>query len=170
MAFIRTKQIKGKEYAYIVENRWARKKTKQKSKKYLGRVYRHDRVGVMDFYEHNEVDDVEKYLTEKSKEEIIADLVKLELFNYGFVEEKGKFKKKECIVDIKKKKVLNEKGNNVALAFNEGYLTTYALRKIHNFRAFDKEEGYDFAKLLIEAGIAIPNDIFVGLFKKILEN
>ncbi len=166
MAFIRTKKIKGAEYAYIVENKWKRKKTKQKSKKYLGRVYRFDRVGVMDFYEYYDISDVEKYLKDRSKEEIVDDLLKLEMFNFGFKDESGVWSRDGCFLDLKKKKVYNEKGNNVALALNEGFLTTYALRKLLYFKADVEEEGYDFAKMFIEAGIAIPKDVFVGVFSK----
>ncbi len=167
MAFIRTKKIKNKEYAYIVENRWARKRTKQKSKKYLGRVYRFDREGVMDFYEHYGISEVDKYVSKKRKNEIIADLVKLELFNYGFVEENGKWIKESCVVDLKEKKIHNSKGNNIALAFNDGYLTTYALRKLHNFKPDVEEDGIEMAKMFIEAGIVIPKDVFVGVFRKV---
>ena len=66
MTFIRTKWIKKKgspkryEYAYIVENKWRKRgnPVKQKTKKYLGRVYRFDRVNMMDFYEHFDISDV----------------------------------------------------------------------------------------------------------------
>ncbi|GAF71398.1 unnamed protein product, partial [marine sediment metagenome] len=40
MSFIRTKKIKGTEYAYIVENKWRKRrknKVKQIMSKYLGR-------------------------------------------------------------------------------------------------------------------------------------
>jgi len=167
MAFIRTKKIKGNEYAYIVENTWKRKKTKQKTKKYLGRVYRPDRVNMMDFYEFYSIGDSGQYIQEKSKEEIIEDLVKLELFNYGFTETKGVWGRNGCFFRIKDKKVYNKRGNHVAIAFNEGYLTTYALKNILSFRAEIEEEGYDFAKLMVEAGLAIPQDIFVGIFSKV---
>ena len=36
MAFIRTKKIKGKRYAYIVENKWKKKKVKQRVLKHIG--------------------------------------------------------------------------------------------------------------------------------------
>jgi len=171
MAFIRTKKIKGAEYAYLVENQYRKRgnRTKQKCKKYLGRVYRHgEKLGV-DFIEHYKIQDVEEYLNIKDKKEIISDVVKLELFNYGFVEKGKKWIKDELVVDLSQKKVSTIKGKKVALAFNDGFLTTHALRKIHNFRAFDQEEGYDFAKMFIEAGINIPSEVFVGVFSKILE-
>ncbi|MBW2966023.1 hypothetical protein KY342_02890, partial [Candidatus Woesearchaeota archaeon] len=73
MSFIRTKKIKGAEYAYIVENRWRKRrknKVKQKTNKYLGRVYRFNRVGVMDFFEFYKIEDINKYIEEKTKYDI----------------------------------------------------------------------------------------------------
>ena len=175
MAFIRTKRIKKKsgaiyEYLYIVENKRSRgKRMKQKMKKYLGRVYRHSRDNVMDFYEFYEIEDVNRYIDENSKDDIIWDLIKLELFNHGFEEEKDVFSKDGCFVNLKDRKVYNERGNSVAFAFNEGFLTTHAIRKILNFRAEDEEDGYDFAKMFVEAGISIPQDVFVGVFRKVFK-
>ncbi len=57
MSFIRTKKIDGKEYAYLVENKWYKRKVKgrgkgprQKVTKYLGRVHSFDKVNDVDFY------------------------------------------------------------------------------------------------------------------------
>jgi len=169
MAFIRTKKIKGNEYAYIVENKWKKKGAKQKSKKYLGRVYRFDRANMMDFFEHFEINDLGKYLGERGKQDILLDLVRLELYNHGFDEEKGIWSNGEVNFDEKTMKLQNSKGKDVAISLNDGYLTGYSLRKILRFRAFDEEEGYDFAKMFIEAGIAVPKDVFAGMFMKILE-
>ena len=33
----------------------------------------------------------------------------------------------------------------------------------------DEESGYDFAKMFVEAGFAVPNDVFVGIFRKVME-
>ena len=64
MAFIRTKKIKGYEYAYIVENTWKKRgcKVKQKTKKYLGRVYRHDKINTKDFFEFYNIENIKEYL------------------------------------------------------------------------------------------------------------
>lgn len=169
MTFIRTKKIKGKEYAYIVENQYRKRgnPVKQKTKKYLGRVYRFDRVNMMDFYEHYDVDDVNVYVSERSKEEIIIDLVKLELYNHGFEEEQGLWEKDGCYFDEKKMKIHNTKGNDVALAFNEGFLTSYAIKKILNFKADSEEDGFEIAKRFVEAGFAVPKEVFVGFFSKL---
>ncbi|MBD3354464.1 hypothetical protein GF361_00585 [Candidatus Woesearchaeota archaeon] len=171
MSFIRTKKIKGKEYAYIVENKWKKrgKRVKQKTKKYLGRVYRHSKAEETDFYEFFDIQDIKSYIDEKEKEDIIDDLIRWELDNHGFKEKQGKWIKNNCFLDLDKKKVYNEKENNIALGFNDGFLTTYALRKLYNFSADSEEEGYDFAKMFIEAGINVPKEVFVGIFKKALK-
>jgi len=171
MAFIRTKKIKNKEYAYIVENKWRKRgnKVKQKTKKYLGRVYRHDKVNEEDFYQFHNIEDVDDYLEDKDKEEVINDLLKWELKKHGFEEKENKWVKKNCFLDIDKKKIYNKKGNKIALGINEGFLTDYTVRRIINFSADTREEGYDFAKMFVEAGISIPKQIFVELFKKSME-
>lgn len=170
MAFIRTKKIKGQEYAYIVENKWSRKKTKQKTKKYLGKVYRPDRVNVMDFYEYYSVADADVYIESKSKQEIVEDLLKLVLFNYGFTEKGNVLANGEVYFDLKNKRTFNEKGNDVAIAMNEGYLTGYALRKIMKFIPEDEESGWEFAKMFVEAGFVVPKDVFVGIFSKVYKH
>ena len=126
MAFIRTKKIKGAEYAYIVENKWKKrsKKVKQKTKKYLGRVYRFDKKKDIGFFEFHSVSDEIKYVEERKKEDIIVDLVKWELIKHGFNEEKAGFVNGDCIFKVKERKVVNSKGNKIALAFNEGYLSS----------------------------------------------
>ena len=114
MAFIRTKKIKGAEYAYIVENQWKRKgkKVKQKSKKYLGRVYRFDRANLMDFAAFYNIDDINDYVDRATVEKILVDLIKLELFNYGFKEAKeGIWQRECCFFDLKKKKFITTKAN-----------------------------------------------------------
>ena len=171
MSFIRTKKIKRAEYAYIVENKWRKRrknKVKQKSKKYLGRVYRFDRVSVVDFFEFYNIEDINKYLDEKSRYDILLDLIKLELHNHGFEGKNKLLQKQECFFNLKEKKVYNQKGNSIALAFNEGFLTNYAIKKILKFEAFEEEDGYELAKIFVEAGINIPQEIFVGYFKKTL--
>lgn len=169
MVFIRTKKIKNGEYAYIVENSWKKRegKVKQKTKKYLGKVYRFDRVNMMDFAEFYKIDDIFDYVKNADTEKILNDLIKLELFNYGFKESnKSIWEMKGCYFDPKNNRIFNEKKKPIAIAMNEGFLTSHAIRKILNFRAEVEEEGYDLAKMFVEAGISIPKEVFVGFFKK----
>ena len=69
MVFIRLKNINGKQYAYLVENKWYKRKFKSKSKgprqkvsKYLGRVYNFEKVIDKDFLGFKEIDNMEDYL------------------------------------------------------------------------------------------------------------
>ena len=169
MSFIRTKKIKGTEYAYIVENKWRKRrknKVKQIMSKYLGRVFRFDRVSVLDFFEFYKIEDINKYLDEKTKYDILYDLIKLELGNHGFEEEEGLLQKQGCYFDLKENRVRTQKSKKIAIAMNEGFLTNYAIKKILRFEAFDDEEdGYLLAKLFVEAGLNIPKEVFVGFFK-----
>jgi hypothetical protein len=176
MSFIRTKKFKLKngkimEYAYIVENKWRKRrknKVKQIMSKYLGRVYRFDRVSILDFFEFYKIEDINKYLDSKSKHDILFDLIKLELVNHGFEEKNGLMEKQGCYFDLNERKVHSKRSKKISIAMNEGFLTNYAIKQILKFEAFDEEEdGYLLAKLFVEAGINIPKDIFVGFFKKV---
>jgi len=171
MSFIRTKKIKDIEYAYIVENKWRKRrknKVKQIMSKYLGRVYRFDRESIIDFFEFYKIEDINKYLTSKSKYDILYDLIKLELANHGFKEKYGNLVKEECYFDLKENRVRTSRSKKVAIAMNEGFLTNYAIKKILRFEAFDEEEdGYLLAKLFVEAGLNTPKEVFIGFFKKV---
>jgi len=171
MSFIRTKKIKGAEYAYIVENKWRKRrknKVKQIMSKYLGRVYRFDKVKALDFLEFYKIEDVNKYLDSKSKYDILYDLIKLELFNHGFEENGGVLVKEKCYFDLKENRFRSKRSRKIAIAMNEGFLTNYAIKNILHFEAFDEEEdGYLLAKLFVEAGLNIPKEIFIGFFKKV---
>ncbi len=173
MSFIRTKKIKGAEYAYIVENKWRKRrknKVKQKTTKYLGRVYRFDRVSVVDFFEFYKIENINNYLDEKKKEDILFDLVKLELANHGFEENDGLLQKQGCYFDLNENRVRTSRSKKIAIAMNEGFLTNYAIKKILRFEAFDEEEdGYLLAKIFVEAGINIPKEVFIGFFRKIFK-
>jgi hypothetical protein len=175
LTFIRVKRAKRKngkicEYAYISENRrYRKKKVKQKTKKYLGRVYRLDRSNVMDFFEFYNIDDINYYINNRTKEQLLLDLIRLELYNYGF-EDKGKeWQKEDIIFNLKDKKVYNKKNKSVALAFNDGFLNDFTIKRILDFKTESEEDGYILAKLFIEAGIAVPKEIFIGFYRKIFK-
>ncbi|MBD3248608.1 hypothetical protein GF336_01010 [Candidatus Woesearchaeota archaeon] len=164
--FIRTKKVKGYEYAYLVSNKLSRGKVKQKSRKYLGRVYRFDRKE-SDFFDIYTIVDVMGHIKEKKSSEIIKEIVEWELYNHGFKQKEGIWRKDECFVDTAKKKVYNKKNSKAALAFNEGYLCEYGIRRLINFRKKnDESDVYRLAKLFVETGLNVPKEVFVGLCSK----
>ena len=195
--YIRVKKIRKKNkdgsrgnvyrYAYIVENSWLkrRKSAKQKVKKYLGRVVEVDKVegerGEKGFFEHYGIDlekkdgegSVKDYLKAREREEIVTDLVKLELLNHGFKEEvSGKYMVNgDLRFDIKGGWVSHGSNSNVALAMNEGYLCRYLVKRLGSgfFGGNEKEVGYKLAKAFVEAGLKVPKEIFVGMFKKVVK-
>src|SRR3989338_1122582 len=96
MSFIRTKKVDGKDYAYLVENKWYKRNFKGKGKgprqkvsKYLGRVYAFNKTDNTDFFAFMKISSLEEYLKDNSKEKVFRDLVEWELFRHNI--SKGEF-------------------------------------------------------------------------------
>lgn len=167
MVFIRTKNIKGKEYAYLVENTWTKQGPRQKTKKYLGRVHVFSREKEILFNEF-----FPQYQLElRSKKDLIKDAIKLELTNHGFVlGEDKKWSKNDCFADINALKFTSKSGKNIALGMNEGILCKELISNILNLRIepdseTQDKEGYTLAKLLVESGLKVSSEIFVRLYE-----
>ncbi|RLE38569.1 hypothetical protein DRJ17_03595 [Candidatus Woesearchaeota archaeon] len=171
--FIRTKIIKGKEYAYKVENIWRKRKkaSRQKVGKYLGRVYTVDKEKDLNFM-HVVKKDLDKYLSETDYYMIIKDLILKELLNHGFVRKKYskyKYVKDGLMVDLKYKKVFNDKEKECVLRMNEGFLCNTTMKGLLNFKGegSEREIGQKLANNLVEAGLVVDQDVFLALFDKI---
>ncbi|MFA5142479.1 MAG: hypothetical protein WC471_05935 [Candidatus Woesearchaeota archaeon] len=166
MTFVRTKSIKGKNYAYLVENIWTANGPRQKAKKYLGRVYNHRRETEIPFAEFYRDYDVKT----RSKKELLCDAIRLELANHGFKEENMIWSNKGSFIDLKRLKFFNDRGNEVAIGLNEGILCKPLITKILKHQVIDgkeapDKEGYSLAKLLVEAGLKIEPEVFVRLYE-----
>ena|SRR3989338_1671407 len=161
MAFFRIKKIKGKEYAYIVENEWKRKGSRQKVKGYAGRVHRFNLVNNASFSEHLKIEDAQSYIENNGNNRIINDLVEWELFKFGVSRE-------EFLVDLSNKKIQKNK-KNVALIVNDGFMCSLTLKNLFEFKPEGDEQtdGYRLARAFVEAGIKVPQEIFIGLFGKL---
>lgn len=162
MAFIRIKKINGKEYAYLVENKWYKrgfgkrgKGPRQTVSKYLGRVYSFDKANEQDFFQYRNINDTQQYLVDNNSEEIIKDLIRWELHRHNI-------DISEFNINFNNKKVMKRK-KEVSLRINEGFLNSYTLRRLFNLR---KESSFYLAKCFVEAGIEVPKEIFVGLFSE----
>jgi len=165
MAFIRTKKIYGKDYAYLVENRWYKRKHKGKNKgprqrvnKYLGRVYSFNKTEYIDFYSFKKIADLGQYLKDNSnnKNQVFRDLVEWEMFRHNI-------NNNEFSIDFNNKKIINKNNNNkeISLRMNEGFLNSFTLARLFNLKSGDS---YYLAKCFVEAGIEIPQEVFVGVF------
>ncbi|MBD3361637.1 hypothetical protein GF358_02475 [Candidatus Woesearchaeota archaeon] len=154
MGFIRTKTIKGKEYAYLVSNTWTINGSRQNVKGYLGRVIRPTK-------EREETTNT----ADSEFKEAINSLITQELINHGFNEKLMRDKTK---IDLENRKIINGK-KNIVLGLNEGFLCTYTLNNIMTLQLKGHEEqaGMQLATALVEAGLKIDKETFVSLFEKI---
>ena len=159
--FFRIKKIKGREYAYVVENEWGRKGSRQRVKGYLGRVYRlslSDDVGFLSFIKINAIED---YISNNEKNKIINDLIEWELFRFDI-------DKEEFLIDLNNKKIQKNK-KNVVLFVNDGFMCNLTLKNLLDFKTEGDEQtdGYRLAKAFVEAGIKVPQEVFVGICQKL---
>ncbi len=162
MAFIRIKKVKDWKYAYLVENKWKSKKTKQKVKQYFGRVYPVDNIVGLKF---------DKDIARMGFKEAVAELVKFELMKNGFKEDKkkkGMLKKESFAVNFDKCEFLNKK-KPVVFESNEGFICSYTFNNVIKFKPSDTEEetGLRLAEAILGAGISVPHNVFVKLFEKV---
>jgi hypothetical protein len=160
--FIRTKKIKGNDYAYLVENSWTESGSRQKAKGYLGRVYAIEPQKKESFSEKKEKD----YTQKKMFAEIINDLVLFELERHGF-ERKGDvliLDKKDMSFDVRDMSV-KKSGKPAVLKINNGF---FCSKTVSNLCAgFGGDVGYQLAERLTNAGIAIDKELFVELVEKL---
>lgn len=173
MAFFRIKKIKGKEYAYIVKNEWKPtaksvdtlrgimpRGSRQKVKEYLGRAYRFELKNNADFVNYLKIN-VQSYIESNDKNRIINDLIKWELFKFGI-------SKDEFFVNLTEKKIQKNR-KSVVLLINDGFMCNMTLKNLLEFKTEGDEQtdGYRFARAFVEAGIKVPQEVFIGLFGKL---
>lgn len=185
MAFIRTKTIKGKEYAYLVKNKWTRKGPRQSGSKYLGPVTK-----VIEPVEHEleRFDSFDEYVLDRHKTEledffdkaepkvILNEIIAYDLKLLGFKDYFGKKGSKkdslilgDCVVDLNNLKVTSlSDGKPCVISMNGDFFCDYTVRKIYNFLEFGNELDIakKLAKTFISAGIPIEDRIFVLFFKR----
>ena len=175
MTYVRVKKFKRKngnilEYLYSVESKRnrVRKKVRQKFKGYLGRVYRLSKVNEKKFLETVD-SEPDIYLKMATKEKIIHDLIRFELIRHGFTLIGNKWIKDNLSVDLKKNKIINGKKSDCVLAMNEGYIYNKRMRELYKYDHIDdtKQSGLELARLFIESGIDVPQDVFIGYYEKL---
>lgn len=143
VSFIRIKKIYNQYYAYLVENEWTYKGSRQKNSKYLGKVFLVEKKA--NFHE----------IKGENYKEIILNLIKQELKNhntksFNFDGEKITINRREVILKL-----------------NEGFLCKYTISRLLAFKPLHIKQGEELANLLVEAGIKITPEQFVKLCDKI---
>ena len=170
--FIRAKKIKNQKYAYLVENRWSKtkKNTRQKTKKYLGKIlYLQPSVNIS-FNEYFKLIDNHSFFKNKSLDEAILDLVRFELLKHGFKEkDKDIWVNMDIRVDIDKKEV-KQNNKTICISINQGYISEHTLKELFYYltpRSYiQKDLAKSLATVFVSAGISIEPNFFISFFQQ----
>jgi hypothetical protein len=156
--FVRVKKIKGKPYAYLVENEWTPWGSRQRVTKYLGKTSKLTRYseGLSDL--------------PKGMQESILEATAQELANHGFAREGNVLKQEDIIVDLQERTV-RQKGKKIVLGMNEGYLCDHTLQQLLTFTPEERPDksAKKLATLVLGAGLKLSNEQFVHLFEQVKE-
>ena len=155
--FVRTKTIKAKKYAYLVENRWTKRGARQKVVGYLGAI---ESVTIGSKEEFHS-----KSLTFS---QIVDGLIVRELEGCGFLEQNGRWIHGDVVWEPKMH-TLRRHGKKVCLKINEGWLGEATLNRLYHFVAKGKprDVALRLANSFVIAGIEIPKEVFIDAYQKI---
>lgn len=163
MVFVRTKQISGKEYGYLVSNSWTGSGPRQKVSGYLGRVIRPEKAKSEDlkaFLGLTSEQEMREWIGKSSFREIAAALIMLELSNHK-IDGGSKLK-----INAGTAEFADDKGRKLVFALNDGFLCGHTAKKLLEYDAAADYTGYNLADALTAAGIAAEKDLFISLFGK----
>ncbi len=166
--YIRVKKIKSSNYAYLVKSKRRKSKVKQKSLKYLGRVYKPLQCQLSSSNHLNA--DIYGFISNNSNSQILISLIRFELLSHQFKEIKHNiFSYEEIKADLNKLTFKNKSNNNVVLEINEGFLCNYTINSMLNYKFPNLDEkgcGISLANSLLNTGIKLNQELFILLFKK----
>jgi len=150
----------------LVRNKWTKKGSRQSVSKYLGRVYNPEKINDIEYYDY--IKNNEEFINNSSSRKIVESLVGWVLSCHGFAESKGIWSNENYIVNIKNLTVKKEQ-KNIVLEINNDFLCNYTLRKLGRYKSGGDREvvGVSLAKAFINAGIPVPQDVFVNVFQKV---
>lgn len=162
MPYIRIKDVPKKSgkkytYAYLVQTTWRKRKhPKQKSLKYLGKIYT--------FNLQKEVHHCINHGL--SKEEIYFDILRVELLKHGFEEQrKGIFTYQACVADLTRAMFYTTEGKEAVFQLNSGFLCSHSFHQLLQYTITNDKKGQKhFAKTLALSGIALHPEEFVDLY------
>ncbi len=154
--FIRKKKINGKEYAYLVENKYNKRKkqSRQRSTKYLGKVFN---LGFAD---------------NQTQASTVKQAIINELTNLGFKQNKNKLTKGNISINLDTFDV-KENNKDICLELNEGFLCNLTLTNLLNFNSNNmnqKEIIHNFANAFVSTGINLHHESFINIFNGTFKN
>src|SRR3989344_2572190 len=167
--FFRIKRINGQEYAYKVKNKWTDKGTRQKVANYLGKVYRLEKksdLSFASFVADQKSKQLGEYLETVDFDQGIMDLVQWELARHGLEkrrqEEDNIFNHPDNDIELKiGKDYVKSRNKEAVLRMNDGFMCSSTLRGIFGAGLVEEQEiGMDLAKLLVNAGLQVPQEVF----------
>lgn len=174
--FIRIKKIKGLEYAYLVKSVWKDKTARQKVVQYLGKVYILKKTSTASFETFCEQE--KKDLENADLKTIIQALMEWTLWQHSFikdplVQKKWLFENGKVVGDPEKLKITSGK-KDVTLKVNDGYMNACTVKALVDIQLNKNTEeqrqaATSLAKAFVDAGIEVPQDIFIEIFQKVYQ-
>ena len=174
--FIRVKNIKGIQYAYLVKSVWEEKTVRQKVVHYLGKVYILNKSNMVSFDEFCKGE--KRTLQNAEVKTIIQALMEWTLVQHGFtkdslLQKKWLFENGKAGGDPENLKITSGK-KEITLKVNEGYMNSFTLKELLKIQVSKKTEEQRraatlLAKAFVNAGIQIPQDMFIEVFQKVYQ-
>ncbi len=174
--FIRIKKIKGLEYAYLVKSVWKDKTARQKVVQYLGKVYILNKTNTAAFETFCKEEN--KNIENADLKAMIQALMEWTLSQQGFakdplVQKKWLLQNGKIVGDPEKLKITSGK-KEISLKINDGYMNSFTLKELLNIQLNKKTEEQRqaatlLAKAFVDAGIQVPQDIFIEIFQKVYQ-
>jgi len=165
--FIRIKKIKGSDYAYLTQNTWTEKGSRQSKTIYLGKIYR---LGPLS---------VPFVPPSGTPLEFLHSLLGSLLKSAHFISPDGMVWTSDQIVINLTKKTVRYKAKRAVLEINEGFLCDLTLQNLLHFseRKYAQDlqhqelhPGKILAQRLLEAGIPMASSDFILTFEFLVPN
>lgn len=153
--FVRVKKIKGKPYAYLVENEWTPWGSRQRVTKYLGKT--------TTLTKYSE----EQKTLPTGMKPAITEAIAQELVNHGFVREGDTLKQENITVNLNEK-TIRHGTKKIVLGMNEGYLCDHTLQQLLTYQPEERpdQSAKKLANHVLEAGLKLNNEQFLHLFEQ----
>jgi hypothetical protein len=157
MSFVRLKTIAGHQYAYLVDNYWTPKGSRQRTKAYLGRA-----IIVTNTVEVSYDTPPTDYKT------LITWLITKELQKKGFAGKKI-LKYEDIRADLNKGKITRKK-KNIVIPNHEGFISEHTYNTLKKYTPKKEHYEKELAQHILEAGINMPKDLFIRIIEALKKN